>query len=226
MRGTHPELDSPIGPQGMTWRQRAKLAQLRAQPQPEPQPQPQPDSDDAPRLRLVGTHDAPATATKPVKLPPAVPDRAAIRNARLNARATARSARRSIARPAARSAEPQTLAANDPRWVLAIRTAHELDQTTLVPEKRQKLVRLGRSLGLNPFDANLIIAIVQDQARRGTLPEYCASAGHDQLAMVPLPQATTWLDWLRPPRLLNTLIFVACLLGLQALLVAWMLRLD
>ncbi|MEO0588376.1 MAG: hypothetical protein AAF078_12145 [Planctomycetota bacterium] len=222
MRGTPHELDSPIGPQGMTWRQRAKLAQLRAQPKPEPGDA----KDDGPRLRLVGTHDAPAARGKPVKLPPAVPDRAAIRNARLNARATARSARRSLARPADRAAAAQPLAANDPRWVLAIRTAHELDHTTLVPEKRQKLVRLGRSLGLNPFDANLVIAIVQDQARRGTLPEYCASAGHDQLAMVPLPRPTTWVDWLRPPRLLNTMIFVACLLGLQALLVAWMLRLD
>jgi len=55
----------------------------------------------------------------------------------------------------------------DPRWVLALRTAEALDGAVLPPERRDRLVRLGKLLGMTPFDANLVIAIVQDQARRG-----------------------------------------------------------
>ena len=76
----------------------------------------------------------------------------------------------------------------DPRWVLAVRTSEQLEGSILTLEKRQKLVRLGRLMGLRPFDANLIIAIIQDQARRGRLPQDCPAAGEPQLAMVPLPR--------------------------------------
>lgn len=55
----------------------------------------------------------------------------------------------------------------DPRWVLAVRTQQVLQGTVLRPGDRQELLRVGKLLGLSPFDANLVVAIVQDRARRG-----------------------------------------------------------
>lgn len=37
----------------------------------------------------------------------------------------------------------------------------------LTPDRRRRLVRLATRVGLREFDANLIIAIVQDEARTG-----------------------------------------------------------
>ncbi len=76
----------------------------------------------------------------------------------------------------------------DPRWVLAIRTSEYLEGPILAPEKRETLINMGKAMGLTAFDANLIIAIVQDQARRGYAPEYCPAAGEEQLEMVALPR--------------------------------------
>ena len=87
----------------------------------------------------------------------------------------------------------------DPRWVLAVRTAEQFEGSVLGPERRQQLIRLGQMLGLNVFDTNLIIAIVQDQARRGHVPSACPAAGESRLAMVRLPanrsagRRTRWL---------------------------------
>jgi len=225
MKATPPQLDLHVGPQGLTWRQRAKIAQLRAEPAHAAAPTHEPSDGLAQDLATNSPCEQPDSHLRLVGHPPdadrrpAVPDLRASRAARRNAAATRH------ATPAAPSADDATdaprLAASDPRWVLALRAAHALDHTAIVPEQRDRLVRLGRSLGLSPFDVNLIVAIVQDQARRGTLPDYCASAGHDQLAMIPPPRRATWLDWLRPPRLLNTVVAVVSLLGLQALLVWW-----
>ncbi len=70
---------------------------------------------------------------------------------------------------------------DDPRWVLAVRTRELMQGALLAPEHRSNLLRLGRILGLTPFEANLVIAIVQDQARRGEVLE----AAVDNLSMVP-----------------------------------------
>lgn len=78
--------------------------------------------------------------------------------------------------------------ATDPRWVLAVRTADVLEGQVLRPERRERLMKLGKMLGLSPFDCNLIMAIVQDQARRGYAPNHCPTAGAAQLTMVPLPK--------------------------------------
>lgn len=62
------------------------------------------------------------------------------------------------------------LSATDPRWVLAVRTAATLEggrAAILRPEKRARLLTLADTLGLRPFDAALIIAIVQDSVRSG-----------------------------------------------------------
>ncbi|MEL7474250.1 MAG: hypothetical protein AAGK04_13110 [Planctomycetota bacterium] len=84
---------------------------------------------------------------------------------------------------------------SDARWVLAIRVAHALDSLqggALAPERREKLIRLATNMGLRSFDANLIIAIVQDAARTSPLAKIStpAAALHteqvmDRLAMVP-----------------------------------------
>jgi hypothetical protein len=58
----------------------------------------------------------------------------------------------------------------DARWVVAIRTAQSLEggaAAILPPDRRRRLVSMAVSLGLREFDANLVIAIVQDAARAG-----------------------------------------------------------
>lgn len=62
------------------------------------------------------------------------------------------------------------LTATDPRWVLALRVAVSLAggrAAVLTPDKRRSMERLAGRLGLRPFDAALVIAIVQDASRRG-----------------------------------------------------------
>ena len=99
----------------------------------------------------------------------------------------------------------------DPRWVLAIRVADSLQGVVLPPERRERLLDLGRVMGLTPFDANLIIAIVQDQARRGHAPHQCPQMGEPMLRMVPPPRRTTVRENLRTP--MNRALLVAAALA-------------
>jgi hypothetical protein len=58
----------------------------------------------------------------------------------------------------------------DPRWVLAVRVAYMIQggrAAILRPADRRHLHRLASYMGVRPFDANLVIAIVQDAARSG-----------------------------------------------------------
>lgn len=104
----------------------------------------------------------------------------------------------------------------DPRWVLAIRTAEQLQGDILAPQRRGELDRLGKLLGLSPFSVSLIIAIVQDQARRGYAPADCPTAGEMQLRMVHLPgQKNRTLNPLR------TAFAVATLLAIELVLIRW-----
>jgi hypothetical protein len=84
------------------------------------------------------------------------------------------------------------LSPTDPRWVLALRTHEVLDGDRIGPAMRQRLIRLGRMMGLTAFEANLVIAIVQDGARRGlTLGDAEAS-----LLCVPRqPRAARRMRW-------------------------------
>ena len=106
-----------------------------------------------------------------------------------------------------------------------MRTAESLEGALLTPEKRQNLMRLAGMLRLTPFDASLIIAIVQDQARRGHPPSYCAMAGADQLAMVPHRGSAGPLSD-RARRLWIIAGLTACLIGLQLITVWWLVGLD
>ncbi len=55
----------------------------------------------------------------------------------------------------------------DPRWVLAARTYSQLDGAALSPSRREKIMKLAEQFGIRSFDANVIVALVQDRARRG-----------------------------------------------------------
>ncbi|MCC7387510.1 MAG: hypothetical protein IT431_01950, partial [Phycisphaerales bacterium] len=71
------------------------------------------------------------------------------------------------------SAENQAasaLSTFDARWVLAVRASEAVEggrAAVIRPEARQRLVSTARTMGLRPFDANLVLAIVQDAAREG-----------------------------------------------------------
>ena len=61
----------------------------------------------------------------------------------------------------------------DARWVFACRVATSIEggrAAILRPEARDRLLAQAGNLGLRQFDANLVIAIVQDSARCGHEP--------------------------------------------------------
>lgn len=106
----------------------------------------------------------------------------------------------------------------DPRWVLAVRTAEALQGDVLPPRERDKLMSLAKAMGLTPFDGCLILAMIQDQARRGLLAQTCPAAAEPQLAMVPLPQQRAMLPELRNSAA-RVALLAAGVLALQGLLV-------
>ncbi len=97
--------------------------------------------------------------------------------------------RRDIARENGEAARMQAeLADADVRRILALRIEESLEggRAALLPAPRRRaLVNAGHRLGLRPFESNLIIAIVQDAARRGK-----SSADRDTraaLGVIPSP---------------------------------------
>jgi len=68
----------------------------------------------------------------------------------------------------------------DARLVFALRVAERLEggrAAILTPETRGRLMSLSERMGLAPFDASLVIAIVQDAARRGETADDPLTAG-------------------------------------------------
>ncbi len=108
--------------------------------------------------------------------------------------------------------------ATDPRWVLAVSTSQMMQGDVLSPHKRETLMGLGKSMGLSPFDCSLILAIIQDRARRGIALDACPAASESQLALIPLPPMRSFKSALgdHPTR---TLVIAIGLLTLQALLI-------
>jgi hypothetical protein len=111
---------------------------------------------------------------------------------------------------------------SDPRWVLAVRTAEQLQGPILPPERRERLIALGRMLRLSPFDSNLVIAIVQDQARRGYAPQDCPRAGEEQLRMIPQPQSRSVLDELRQRPGLRIALLIGAIMTAEVTLLLWL----
>jgi hypothetical protein len=111
-----------------------------------------------PVLRLVNGGDV--ASPRSVRLSGAPGER---RSAEAAVRAAAAGVRRE-------NLEAATLAASDARWLLAVQVSQALEggrAAVLPPERRRRLIGLGQRLGVGAFDANLVIAIVQDAARHG-----------------------------------------------------------
>lgn len=101
-----------------------------------------------PALRLIPTADAPA---RPVS----------------SAGDAAGRARRLVA---AENHLASNLSTDDARWAFAVTVSQALQggrTAALPPASRDRLLGLAIRMGLRPFDANLVIAIVQDGARSG-----------------------------------------------------------
>lgn len=78
-----------------------------------------------------------------------------------------------------------SIPAHDARWVTAVRASREIEggkAAVLRPEVRARLVSSAQKMGLRPFDANLVLAIVQDAARHGQTVSDPETA--DRLALV------------------------------------------
>jgi hypothetical protein len=97
-----------------------------------------------------------------------------------------------------------------------------MEGDVLPPNKREVLMGRGKSMGLSPFDCSLILAIIQDRARRGVPLDECASVSESQLALIPRPGIRSFGSVLgeHPKRT----VLIACgLLTLQALLIwSWL----
>ena len=125
-----------------------------------------------------------------------------------------RKARQDVANENRRAGQNRALSPTDPRWVLAVRAYGQLQGSTLTPERRERVMRTARQLGVRPFDANVIVAVVQDHARRGV----DLGAAEGTLALLKSPQR-------RPGRfiLLRWAAAVIASLAANALLVWWLL---
>jgi hypothetical protein len=82
------------------------------------------------------------------------------------------------------SARDRTFDPTDARWRLATETQQALQGAVLAFEDRRELLALANRLGIRSFDANLIVALVQDRARRGEPLQSAAAT----IAMLPNPQ--------------------------------------
>lgn len=92
-----------------------------------------------------------------------------------------------------RAAEFTAAGGEDVRKLLALKVGEGLEggRAAILPAARRRtLVKAGEHLGLRPFEANLIIAIVQDSARRGEAP--ASPSTQKMLEMIPQRQPGLW----------------------------------
>jgi len=105
-------------------------------------------------------------------------------------------ARRAIRQENERAARMAYEGGEDVRRILAMRTAEVLEggrAAILAPQRRRELVRQGERFGMRPFEANLVIAVVQDAARLGETVEDEAVARSLQVIPEP-PSESPWED--------------------------------
>ena len=122
-------------------------------------------------------------------------------------------ARQAVVRENQAAASNQSLEPTDPRWVLAAHTHSQLQGTTLTPERRKRLLCVADLLGVRPFEANVIVAIVQDHARQGR-PLGEAQATLALLSPPQRPRRAHWFQWLAA---------LAFAVVVTALLIAWLM---
>ena len=128
-----------------------------------------------------------------------------------------REARKAIIRENQHAAQNTSLDPTDPRWVMAAKTYASLQGSTLSPDRRDRLVHMAKQLGLRPFDANLVIAIVQDHARRGLRPDEAMGS----LALIESPKQRTQTT--RRVMVIRFAIAIACAVVANALLISWLM---
>ncbi len=103
----------------------------------------------------------------------------------------------------------------DARWKVAIETQRAMQGAVLAFEDRRRVLALANRLGIRAFDANLIVALVQDRARREEPIESIAST----IAIIPAPivdapkHTLAWL-WLSA---------IAVAIVGDAMLIAWLM---
>jgi len=121
------------------------------------------------------------------------------------------------ARPVVRENQRSAaIGVTDARRIMAMRAAEALEggqAAILRPERRRRLLDLAARLGLRPFDASLIIAIVQDGARRGEGPAHDETTGRLHLVRG-APD--------RPSPALSILAAFAIAVGVAGMIVAWL----
>lgn len=79
-------------------------------------------------------------------------------------------ARRAVAAVVAENRLAASLSTHDARWHLAVDVAAAMvgGRSAILPvEARERILAKARRIGLRPFDANLVIAVVQDAQREG-----------------------------------------------------------
>ncbi len=74
--------------------------------------------------------------------------------------------------------------------MLAAQTRNELQGAALTADRRAKLLVLAYQLGMRPFDANLVIAIVQDEARMASAGADSTWELADRLRIVPVRESS------------------------------------
>jgi hypothetical protein len=110
---------------------------------------------------------------------------------------------------------PRDIGIDDPRWALAVQTRSRLQGAILRPYDRAILLKLGQTLGLNPFQANLVITVTQDQARRGKGPEDAISS----LSMIDPPA----INHAKKPSARNILLICCLTLLLEMIVILAMM---
>lgn len=125
---------------------------------------------------------------------------------------------------AAEARAASALSASDARWVFAVAAQQALTPrpgggaaVVMTPDARERLDRTAARLGLRPFDTALIIAIVQDAARRGEPALGIETA--DRLALVPRPPERGGVS---AQQAIAAAATVLCATGLVAMLVSWL----
>ena len=106
---------------------------------------------------------------------------------------------------------------SDARWVFATQVAQELEggsTAILSPERRRRLTSLAQTIGLREFDANLLIAIVQDSVR--TEGEPLSRSVERRALMIREPKAMPRGRWRNA--LMTVMVLAAAIF---TLLVAW-----
>lgn len=121
---------------------------------------------------------------------------------------------------AAANARAASLTSDDARWIFAQRVRQALEggkAAILSPDRRRDLISSATSQGMRPFDANLVIAIVQDDVRTS------GNTGMPTLSLVRSPDLNAQ-GKLSPAWTICTFAAVGLLsLAMLATLISWVL---